>query len=178
MINENKESNLYTIIFDKEKISDSNCIYITRNSGWNDFSFKIQYTFKIFQNNKEIIESDILLYKTNNDEQKDYPEFFSMLPSLKEYRNLMNKFGENETKRILLSLNDLVALRHYPNSPIWIDMVEDLDVFKLAFMRSHTQFFTYHNASDIIEGLEKETSDYISNHLQLTFNINKYSTIH
>ena len=34
-----------------------------------------------------------------------------MLPTLEDYRNLMKKFGKNETKRILISLNDLVA--HY-----------------------------------------------------------------
>ncbi|QNM88242.1 AAA family ATPase [Aliarcobacter cryaerophilus] len=178
MIKENKKDNLYKIVFDKETTIADDCIYIIKNLSWNDFSFKIQSTFIIYNNNEKIIEGDILFHQINSDNQKGYPEFFSMLPTLEDYRNLMKKFGKNETKRILISLNDLVALRYYPNSPIWIDSIENLDIFKLAFMRSHTQFFTYHNAGDIIEGLDKEASDYISNNLQLTFSINKYNNNH
>ena len=166
--------------------------------GWNDFHNRISctYTYRnysksihhkgnIFVGFLEKEETDIREYiKEVISEKVKYisldkmPKLFTMQPNIEDYRQCVATLGLAEVKRFLLGLNDLVALRHYKNTPDWFAEAMQTNVFKFAFMRRSEPFFTFHNASYILDGLKEESLTSISNQFSLSFKLNNFHNKH
>lgn len=180
---------------------DKNTIYIwSTNDSWNDFRYKTHGMFVLQLDDHKIVEGNILVSVLKDDVlvepgytglgnrfisgRKDFevelPEtaFFSLLPSISDYRRLVQEVGEARASMTLRSLNDLVFAGGYPKTVSWYSAAIDSDVFQKSFMRNSEPFFAFHNAADIIKGLDFEELDYISNRLELNFKLDGFKNSH
>ena len=108
----------------------------------------------------------------------NFPQFFSLYGTLSDYREIVVCFGSEKAKKILLSLNDLVALRYYKGTPSWVDKAVKSEVFALSFVRNSECFFAFHNADSVLRGVDEEAFDRISNQMVLRFQLNGFSNWH
>lgn len=121
----------------------------------------------IFSQNKDVLFS-----------KEDIPDFFTMLPDMQSYRKLVSFYGVELANELLLVMNDLVVKKQKSEHNDWIQNVIETSVFKLGFMRNSEPFFTYNNADSILNGLEEEKFDKISNTLKLSFKLNSFPNQH
>lgn len=181
--------------------ASNNYIFIRpTSSDWNDFIFKTHSSFQVFINNKPVFKDKILVaIKVDDDSDKliDYMGlgnignnayysevlptnrlFFSLLPSIGVYRNLVKTLGTDSASKVLKAINDLVYLKDNPKSITWMQEILSSDVFSKSFMRNSEPFFAFHNAGNLIKGLEFEEFDNLSNKLNLTFQLDGYINPH
>ena len=107
---------------------------------------------------------------------EELPFFFTMLPTMQDYRYLVERFDEESLNLILDSLNDLVYSKR--NEEKWLRHALDSEVFQLGFMRNSEPFFTYHNGETILDGVELTDGAGISEDLLLQFQLQKYESPH
>jgi predicted ATPase len=111
-------------------------------------------------------------------ELKNFEIAFSMLPSLKSYRELVKYHGVSEANLILKSLSDLVRAKEFsPNSKL-PEKARATDVFATAFMRNSESFFAYYSAGSILRGLERESFSKISQNLKLNYKLAMFENRH
>ncbi|WP_161492498.1 AAA family ATPase [Oceanisphaera profunda] len=198
-------NNSLEVVFCSEKKSTNQCeintIYVcSKNSSWNDFKHKTHGMFILHLDNSQVFSGEIIM-SVKNEEQKDFsdyiglgnllnsanrkselklPEhsFFSLLPSISDYRNLVRNAGVAQASRILSALNDLVFTNEYNKSVPWLIEALNSDVFHKSFMRNSEPFFAFYNAADIIKGLKFEELDYISSELDLSFKLDMFNNKH
>lgn len=128
----------------------------------------------------ELMKLYLLLKKNSEDAtiKEDTVDFFTMLPDMQSYRKFISHFGTKLANELLLFLNDLVAKKQKNEYSDWLESAIDTQLFKLGFMRNSEPFFAYHNAESILNGLEEERFDKISNKLNLTFKLNSFQSSH
>lgn len=97
--------------------------------------------------------------------------FFTMLPSVKFYRDIVQCYGPDEAVRALRAMRDLVVLREFPSNANWLDLATQSEVFLKSFMRMSESFFAFHNAGSILRGLDREESGILSKSLGITFRL-------
>ncbi len=110
--------------------------------------------------------------------KKDIPDFFTMLPDMQSYRKFVSFYGVELANKLLLTMNDLVVKKQKSEHNDWIRNAIETSVFKLGFMRNSEPFFTYNNADSILNGLEEEKFDKISNTLKLSFKLSSFPNQH
>ena len=164
-------------------------------SSWNDFKHKCHYEYKIFINGYEkhstgsvflgFLGKDSRLNKeglviTNGEllSAEELPAFFTLAGSMEDYRKIIYDYSEKEGKQLLFALNDLVAIKSKSQSSDLIKLAEKTSVFRLAFMRSGENFFAYHNAYSILDGLEDEDLGLMSTRLGLKFKLDRFQSDH
>lgn len=195
----------YQIVFCARKRQvgqyERNTIYIwPTNTSWNDFKYKTHGMFVLHSENDQVISSEVLVSVLTEDESEhsdyiglgnridsnlDYTEFelpkesfFSLLPSISEYRNLVRDVGPELASRVLEALNDLVYTNENKETAPWLAKALSSDVFQKSFLRNSEPFFAFYNAADIIKGLDFEELDYISSSLDLSFKLDGFSSNH
>ncbi|WP_415405672.1 AAA family ATPase [Sulfurovum sp. CS9] len=180
-----KKENLYKIkiLTDGNEPSKPNTrevILTIIPDSWNDFSHHIRYNFVAKDINKKIFEGTLFLAMDSKSEPetKDYNSFFSMLPTMQDYRSLISLLGIEEANIFLESINDIVHLQTGKANSTILDDIKNQDIFKLAFMRNSESFFTFHNAVDILNGLDQESTNKISTSLELKFKLDSFSNEH
>lgn len=167
-------------------------------SDWNDFGYQIKCTYK-FQDGKLLIEGDLFfgflevgrsgkadrsLYSWLEREGldsvslKEAPSFFTMLPSMQDYRYVVEALGPGGARSFLSSINDLVVNKSTQGAQKWIDDVCATEVFRLAFMRGSSCFFAFHNAGSVLKGLDEEDVSAISSFLKASFLIDPFNNPH
>lgn len=182
----------------EEKLPLSNQIFIyASDNKWNDFGYNAWVNVAIFVDGYEPFESDMLIgfharddsnlkvklsvnyyleyYKTNFIEAEKVGDFFTMLPSIEDYRRLVRTFDEDVVISILSSVNDIVNRK---NDMSFINIVTESDVFKLSFMRNSEPFFAFHNAELVLSYVEDELTSEISTSLNLEFKLEGFSKPH
>jgi ABC-type branched-subunit amino acid transport system ATPase component len=97
--------------------------------------------------------------------------FFTMLPSMKSYRDIVLVYGPDRAVRILRAIRDLVVLRELPSNANWLDLAIQSQVFLKSFVRTSESFFAFHNAGPVLRGLEQEESGRLSRSLGITFRL-------
>ncbi len=180
-----KKENFYKVkIFqDRDDISQLNpreVAFIEQRDSWNDFSHHIRYVFYAVDSKGKSFKGDIFLW-TDSDkklETKNYTSFFSMLPTMQDYRSLVSIISLEEANIFLESINDIVNLQTGRANTIALDFIKTQEIFKLAFMRNSESFFAYHNAVDILKGLEQESISKISTTLDLKFKLDSFTNEH
>tara|TARA_B100001063_G_scaffold22730_1_gene17324 strand:- start:1918 stop:3558 length:1641 start_codon:yes stop_codon:yes gene_type:complete len=177
-----------------------NTIYLwPTKDRWNDFKFKTHGMFVVHLENSSVISGEILFavntsihsvvgeftgignfveLENNGDLELFQHNYFSLLPSLSSYRSIVSEAGNEFASLILTSLNDIVVFNNEKLAPKWLSKSLNSDVFNKSFMRNSEPFFAFHNASDILRGLNFEELDYVSSELDLSFQLGAFNNKH
>ncbi|MEG3123372.1 AAA family ATPase [Sphingomonas sp. GB1N7] len=157
---------------------------------WNDFGFRIRVDIAFvtqFSHDRVLnlpgffgfigdskSKADVRLLKQlldaapgNRLEAKDVPAFFTMLPHMRAYRDIVAYLGSEIATKALIAMNEVVATDEGINSPHWFRDAKESQIFKKGFLRSSEAFFAWANAGSMLYGLEHEQVGRISD----TFNI-------
>jgi len=173
---------------------------------WNDFGYQIKCMFKACVSNElSLIEGELLIgfiapLETSKPEQDEFyklrptlsklmnkqeetivnserfPPFFTLLPDLNSYRNIVESLSPKGAEVFLRSVNDLVIYKDTRNS--WIDRALGTDVFNRGFMRNSEPFFAFNNASSVLGGMKEESFSAISKSLDLSFTLEGFRNTH
>ena len=189
-----KNNRIRIIINDKKTTLNNNIIQIIPQIGqWNDFGYQINCKYQYLSKNNIEIDDDIYfgffdgskklskiydLENLINEDAELQPYFFTMQTNIQSYRNIVGKLGIVETRLLLTSLNDIVALRHYPKTPSWVENAILTEVFKIAFLRRNISFFAYCNAGAILDGLDKEKLGVVTDNFILRFKLDGFNNEH
>jgi predicted ATPase len=112
-----------------------------------------------------ILESFQSEYVTSN----SLNNYFTLLPSIQSYRDVVTSLGSDLANDFLSSINDVVINKNKKND--WIDRALDSKAFKIAFLRNSQSFFAFHNADSVLGGIEYEDIEVISQSLKLQFKL-------
>lgn len=207
MKNKKNNTGLELVISNRKVKPENNKIVIyPAKGGWNDFGYKIRcyfvsnisnnfyegellFGFMPFEKDDEKTErkkSEIGLsawirsQRQNTDfiSKDDLPDFFTLLPDMQSYRKLVSHYEPGLANKVLMTLNDLVVNKLDSGAAQWVKIATDSDVFSLGFMRNSEPFFAFHNAESILDGLDEEKFDVISNSLTLNFKLDGFNNEH
>lgn len=173
---------------------------------WNDFGFQIRCQFNLgLTSSDRALRGQILLAftslsggpesfqrsRTNNGRSlltlidelgrerfgpEDVPQFFSMLPDMAAYREVVSSLGVKQADRFLHSVNDLVVNRESQSA--WFDKAIETTIFSRGFMRNSEPFFAFHNADSVLNGVEEEDMSAVSQAIDLSFSLEGFSNPH
>jgi energy-coupling factor transporter ATP-binding protein EcfA2 len=118
----------------------------------------------------------LLLEGLDELDKKKKTRFFTLLSSMQDYRNIVKYSGPELAELILLSINDLVFYKSL--EPDWFDEALSSRAFKKEFMRKSESFFAFHNAENLLSGLEDEDISVISKDLLLKFKLDGFNNEH
>lgn len=106
------------------------------------------------------------------------PPFFTMLPNVNAYRELVARLGPHEAVLALYALHDMVAADDRPISMAERSMSvamfrasRDSPVFQRAFLRTSESYFAWKNAGPILLGEEFEEIGRLSESLRINFQL-------
>jgi ABC-type dipeptide/oligopeptide/nickel transport system ATPase component len=99
------------------------------------------------------------------------PAFFTMLPDLNTYRELVARLGASETLIALTVLHDVVAGEDAATVPIWLKAAKESAVFYKGFLRLSESYFAWKNAGPILQGEEFEELGRLSDTLRINFQL-------
>lgn len=176
------------------------------SSGWNDFGFKVKCKFELlvpdtklsfsgdmfigFLPPENALVTDLEAFKKKNyslaqllpllNKQQLNREpsirFFTMLPNMGGYRNIVEQLGVEETANFLNSVNDLVYNKDINEK--WFSEAIKSEVFTLGFMRNSEPFFAFSNADSVLGGVEEEVFKGISQQLNLKYTLDGFDNSH
>lgn len=104
--------------------------------------------------------------------------FFTMLPSMAQYRRLVDLLGPTAATQTLLAINDLVAIGEFQPSAEVRALAVKSEVFSLSFMRSADSYFALKNAGPLLRGLANEKISSVSKTLAIKFQLPGRATEH
>jgi ABC-type Mn2+/Zn2+ transport system ATPase subunit len=116
--------------------------------------------------------------KNGHVSSEEFPLFFSILPKMQSYRDACKSLKCDKAKNVLLSINDLVAVKHFGKIPLWYDEVISTDEFRLSFMRNSEAFFAFQNAWSVLDGLEFEELNGVTDSLSVRFKLDGFNNEH
>tara|TARA_R110002167_G_scaffold234711_1_gene439996 strand:- start:7639 stop:9270 length:1632 start_codon:yes stop_codon:yes gene_type:complete len=133
---------------------------------------------KIFKEKYSSLKSVMLTESDNRSlvQTKKLPFFFTMLPEMQSYRDLVKNLDVEGAALFLSSVNDMVSVKSEP--PKWYEEALGTEVFKLGFMRNSEQFFAFNNAESVLQGAENENFSAVSKGLSLKFKLEGFSDPH
>jgi predicted ATPase len=122
-------------------------------------------------------ENDHLLFDgLYKKEEKERTRFFTLLPSMQDYRNIVSESGTKLAELLFSSINDLVYYKSVKAD--WFDEALKTKVFRKGFMRNSESFFAFHNAENLMSGLIDEDISGISKDLLLKFKLDGFNNEH
>lgn len=98
-------------------------------------------------------------------------QFFTMLPEIGVYRELVSRLHSKDVSRVLRALRDVVEAGIGPRVEPWLKSATNSEVFRRSFLRTTESYFAWKNAGDILEGTEFEEVGRISKELNLSFQL-------
>lgn len=122
------------------------------------------------KNNQLLVEG---LYENN---KKKRTRFYTQQPSMQDYRDIVRQSGPELAELLFSSINDLVFNKSL--QPGWFEEALNSNVFKKKFMRKSESFFAFHNAENLLSGLEGEDISVISQSLLLKFKLDGFNNEH
>ena len=175
-------------------------VFSTASDEWNDFSLKTRFQYWLisgpdsytsgkvhlaFQGCQDspVEKVDTALKHSNRHimPAKEFPEFYTIHLDMDAYRKIVHQHEPDGAEKLLLAMNDLVAikrnLRERDVLP-WYNAATVSKPFMLSFMRKAETFFAFHNADSILNGLESESIEGISNQLRLEFKLAAFDNPH
>lgn len=109
---------------------------------------------------------------------KDFPEFFTLMPSMEDYRAIVKTLGPTSARQHLRALNDMVEVQRRKVRPAWFSKAQRTRAFQRSFMRASESFFAFHNSPPLLAGLEHERFDGISDRWRLRFKLPTFTNRH
>ena len=172
----------------------SGSVLITPKGDWNDFEYHTRVQYRIrsrlddsvyrasgaigFRNLEEGAENGVdhlrkIVGGSSNGRVRATSEhhFFTMLPSMQAYRDLVQRMDADQAAEVLQAVNDLVAVNEFNPTESWIDEAVRLPVFTLSFIRESEAFFAYKNAGFVLRGLSMERLGGFSESLRIHFRL-------
>jgi energy-coupling factor transporter ATP-binding protein EcfA2 len=176
----------------KTPLPEDHILIVPTDDNWNDFGFRTRVTISANVNGATWQEVAFIGFLTNTDEEpadiaaitqrfdsnseltiavRESARFFTMLPSMQAYRDVVYALGAAGAVRVLRALRDLVVLKEFRSKANWLDLATRSQVFLKSFMRTSESFFAYYNAGTILRGLDKEVSRRLSKSLGISFRL-------
>ncbi|MBT2917640.1 AAA family ATPase [Vibrio anguillarum] len=106
----------------------------------------------------------------------DELRFFTMLPTMKDYRAAVEELGPHLLQDMLETIHDLVYFKNRSSS--WFADALDSEVFNLGFMRNSEPFYAFNNADSILHGVDEERFEGISESLKLKYKLDGFENAH
>lgn len=101
---------------------------------------------------------------------EDIPDYFTMLPDMQAYRNIIRTLGPQEGSLALAAMKDMVEAGF--SAPAgWARDARETKVFTRAFMRQSETYFAWKNADTILDGEEFEEVGALSEELHIRFQL-------
>lgn len=101
---------------------------------------------------------------------EDVPDYFTMLPDMQAYRNIIGTLGPQEGSLALAAMKDMVEAD--AGAPAgWAREARETKVFNRAFMRQSETYFAWKNADTILDGEEFEEVGALSEELHIRFQL-------
>lgn len=167
------------------------------SSSWNDFGLQTECWITVFEDGTRIFKENaklafvkkgsspfVVLKTMLNEAGKDYlegenlPTFFVLMGGMQDYRNIVSQLGLEKANQILSQLNDLALIKHSEKNPPWLEKAYSSKAFNDSFIRSSETFFAFNNAGHILNGLEEERLDVVSDELELIFKLDGFENNH
>ncbi|WP_342320704.1 AAA family ATPase [Kosakonia sp. BYX6] len=104
--------------------------------------------------------------------------FFTLLKSSESYRELVDRFGLKDAKKILAALNDVVFLKHTGDPQNKLTEITRRDDFRYAFLRHYSSWFAWNNADTILNGIKQEQFDVMSPVMNIRFQRRNLASAH
>ncbi|BBK42791.1 hypothetical protein STVA_28110 [Allostella vacuolata] len=101
----------------------------------------------------------------------DVPAFFTMLPDMASYRRIVGHLGPDEARCALRGINDMVEADDRPVGKPWLRAARESQIFLNVFLRQSEPYFTWKNAAPILQGVEYEKLDRISDGVRIRFQL-------
>lgn len=175
-------------------ISPYTIIVAPSNDNWNDFGFRTLVDVDINTSSKNYSFSTqaYIGFLTNDDKEPngisrlkellkgtelieipgtDSQRFFTMLPTMEAYRELVIKLGVEDAAEALRSLRDLVVLTEFKNNANWLDLAVTSEVFLKSFMRTSDSYYAFKNAGSVLRGLANEKFGRLSDVFDIKFTL-------
>ncbi|WP_419173385.1 AAA family ATPase [Halobacteriovorax sp.] len=205
---ESKKITEWKVLFSLEKNTDKleagEILIIPSEDQWNDFKHKIKALIYLKTNNDLFSFESFLAFvpettseveiglrsrlqeyiqKTNSVKElipvENFEAFFTMLPTIGEYRKLVKTVTPEIANSVLKSVSDLVFWEgQQQKTDDWLIKGKKSLAFREAFMRNSESYFAYHSAGEILKGLDFESFDIISKNLDLKFQLDSFSNPH
>jgi ABC-type cobalamin/Fe3+-siderophores transport system ATPase subunit len=136
-----------------------------------------EYESKFFKKHSDSFQNmmELIQYYTEKNCMERL-RFFIMLPSMGEYRKVVEGLGTSLLADVLKATNDLIYNKD--KQPRWFDEAVKSKVFKLGFMRDSEPFYAFNNAGHLLGGLDSEVFDGISQHLTLKYSLDGFGNNH
>lgn len=99
------------------------------------------------------------------------PDYFTMLPDMESYRQIVGQLGPDEARIALRAMNDMVEADDRPVGRPWLSAARASWIFLNAFLRRSETYFAWKNASTILRGVEYEELGRISKGLRIQFQL-------
>lgn len=103
--------------------------------------------------------------------REELAPFFTMLPDLESYRQIVSQLGADEARLALRAMNDIVEANDQPSGKSWLRAAREQPVFLTAFLRQSEAYFAWKNAAPILRGLEYEELGRISKGIRIKFKL-------
>ncbi len=188
----------YTVYFGSsmqavDRLPPGSILIAPTSDDWNDFGFKCHAIAAVKSfDRSQLFETRIFSSFIQGDEptlsatgilpelesvgsvpvkasELQFSSFFSMLPDMSAYREVIQFFGPDESRRFLLAIRDVVALVENRKDNKWLEQVFKTEVFTQAFMRNSSSFYAYKNAGSVLKGLDFEELVRPSNSINVKF---------
>lgn len=194
-----KKKNPFQILFRNSiprdaRISPYTIIVVPSNDDWNDFGFRtlVDVDINTSSKNESFSTKAYIGFLTNDAKEPngtsrlkellkgtdlieipgaDSHRFFTMLPTMEAYRELVIKLGVEDAAEALRSLRDLVVLTEFKNNANWLDLAVTSEVFLKSFMRTSDSYYAFKNAGSILRGLANEKFGRLSDVFDIKFTL-------
>lgn len=198
MTSEGEQS--YKVFFASNVLADvgpGTILVAPRDGSWNDFGFQVRVEIKVRPRSDDQHRRDALFLlgflgfakprERSQDTRalqqllaadsrrhlpaEDVPDFFTMLPDMAAYREIVTLFGSSEAKKVLKALCDVVEAENASAVRPWLRAATASPVFRQAFLRTTEAFFAWKNAGMILRGVEFEQLGRISEEIRIEFQL-------
>ena len=182
-------------------ISKDEIILVPSNDSWNNFGHRNKFLLwrsgerqaisillsfiekkdspeSNFLNPDSIVKKKFEKNDANSLPASDFPDFFTMLYDMDDYRKIISKEGVTNGNEILKSINDLVFTQAKNSNAHWYKNAIESEAFTLSFMRSSHTIFAFYNASSILSGVEHEDLSAAETQLSISFQLPAFNTKH
>ncbi len=101
----------------------------------------------------------------------EFSDFFTMLPDMAAYREIVSSLGSDEARLALSCLRDIVEAEEVNGNSTWLQSATDSLVFRRAFLRTSEAFFAWKNAGTALSGAKYEKVGKVSEELRIRFQL-------
>lgn len=183
----------------KKSVSNGAIVLVPSGSNWNNFGHRNHF-YMWLKGYKEAISIAVAflddsgrelfskadnvvskMFKTKVEDilpSSEFPDFFTMLFEMDDYRKIISRHGVEDGNGILASLNDLVYTRKNNPKVEWYAAAIKSEAFAMSFMRNSHTMFAFYNATSVLSGVEYENLAAAESQISLNFKLSGFQNEH